>query len=335
VEPGEVSLAHHGVLFLDELPQFPVAILEHLRAPLAEKKVVIGRAYGSIEFQCNFALVAAMNPCTCGYYGEYMCSKCLKTIWKQNGKCEDHPSASTIHRCHCSSASVKSYLHRLSGPFLDRIDLKVRVFSLNPEQRFMTETAEQSEVIRERVRKARLRQLDRFKNINLSVNAQLDNMQRHIHLLQFPALAKREFDRIQGEKRLSYRAAVKVLQVARTIADLEGKEEMAIDHILQAMGFMGTTFNDAELRQEYEGDTIQEDAISDPKYIDYLKNRVLGEIARRRLSKNRCAQELDMSVMTFNKFLSGETNLSRKTLDKITGWLEFSSKRSFNRGKRK
>ena len=226
IEPGEISLAHHGVLFLDELPQFPRATLEHLRTPLSKKRVVIGRATGSVEFQCNFALVAAMNPCVCGYYGEYRCDQCSKTIWKQNGRCEEHPEANTTHKCKCTPTAVKSYLGRLSGPFLDRIDLKIRVFSLNPDQRFTPGYREKSITIGNRIKKARKRQNQRYKGLPFSVNAELGNMQKYFPLLKLSSRAKREFERIQGEKDLSTRGAVKVLQVGRTIADLEGKEEL-------------------------------------------------------------------------------------------------------------
>jgi magnesium chelatase family protein len=331
IEPGEVSLAHHGVLFLDELPQFPRDHLEHLRAPLAEKRIVIGRASGSIEFMCNFALVSAMNPCLCGYYGEYKCSICAKTVWKQNGECEDHPGEDTIHKCKCSKGLVDSYLRHLSGPFLDRIDLKVRVYSLNPEQRFTSNTGENSKTVKDRIKKTRERQAERFKGLPILVNAELDNMQKYFHLLKLPATDKYEFDRIQGERNLSMRGAVKVLQVARTIADLEGKPEMSIDHILQAMGFMGSTFNEHEIQMEIE--TTLREGITEvtPIFINHLKEKILAEIGRRRLSKNRCAKEMDLSILTFNKVLRGETNISQISITKINSWLNESSGKTFQK----
>lgn len=329
IEPGEVSLAHHGVLFLDELIQFSRNLLEQLRAPLAEKRIVIGRAIGSIEFMCNFALVAAMNPCICGYYGEYKCPVCSKTIWRQNGECEEHPDAETIHKCKCTKASVESYLRRLSGPFLDRIDLKVRVFSLNPEQRFSSEARESSKMVRERIKKARDRQSLRYKGLPFSVNAELENMYQYFPLLKLPASDRREFDRIQGEKNLSTRGAVKVLQIGRTIADLDGKEEMNIDHILQAMGFMGSSFNETEIQLEMETSLREGAAEGDPMFIAHLKDRILSEIGRRRLSKNRCAKEMGISILTFNKVLRGETNISSATLNKMTSWLSESADKTF------
>jgi magnesium chelatase family protein len=329
IEPGEVSLAHHGVLFLDELPQFSRSLLEQLRAPLSEKRIVIGRAIGSIEFMCNFALVAAMNPCICGYYGEYKCSVCSKTIWRQNGECEEHPDAETIHKCRCTKTLVDSYLRRLSGPFLDRIDLKLRVFSLNPEQRFGSQERESSSVVRERIKKARERQSLRYAALPISVNAELENMQQYFPLLKLRASDRREFDRIQGEKNISTRGAVKVLQVGRTIADLNGKEEMNIDDILQAMGFMGSSFNEIEIQMEMETSLREGGAESDPMFIAHLKDRILSEIGRRRLSKNRCAKEMGISILTFNKVLRGETNISSITLNKMTSWLNESAGKTF------
>lgn len=334
IEPGEVSLAHHGVLFLDELPYFPLQHLEDLRAPLAGKKIVIGRAEGAIEFPCNFALVAAMNPCQCGFYGEYECSECSKTIWKQNGECEEHPYAESVHKCKCTKSTVDSYLKRLSGPFLDRIDLKVRVYTLNPELRFSATQYESSKTVKERIKKARDLQTLRYKGLPFSVNAELKNMRRYFHLLELPAADRREFDKIQGEKKLSMRGAVKVLQVGRTIADLEGKKEMKIDHILQAMGFMGSSFNETEIQLEMNTELRQGGTEITPIFINHLKERILAEIGRRRLSKNRCAQEMEMTVPTFNKVLRGETNISSITINKITAWLDNSAGKTFRSGKR-
>ncbi|MCX6558685.1 MAG: ATP-binding protein [Candidatus Aminicenantes bacterium] len=331
IEPGEVSLAHNGVLFLDELPQFPIGYVDQLRAALAEKKIVIGRASGSIEFMCNFALVSAMNPCTCGYYGEYKCSICAKTIWRQNGECEDHPNANTIHKCKCSKGSVDSYLRRLSGPFLDRVDLKVRVYSLNPEQRFASNSGERSKLVRDRIKKARERQTERYKGLPIQVNAELEDTRKYFHLLKLPAADLHEFDKIQGEKNLSMRGAVKVLQVARTIADLEGKQEMSIDHILQALGFMGSTFNEHEIQVEFETTMREGTSEITPIYINHLKEKVLAEIGRRRLSKNRCAKEIDLSILTFNKVMRGETNISQISITKINSWLNESSGKSFSK----
>jgi len=333
IEPGEVSLAHQGVLFLDELPQFDRDLLEQLRAPLAEKKYVIGRAIGSIEYMCNFALVAAMNPCPCGLFGEYKCSICSRTILKQNGKCEEHPFAAARHRCKCSKATVDSYLRRLSGPFLDRIDLKVRVFTLDPDKRFSVNASESSQTVKERIRKARDRQTKRYKGLPFSVNAEIDNMAQYFHLLNLPAADKREFNNIQGKKDLSMRGAVKALQVGRTVADLDGKDEMSIDHILQAMGFMGTSFNETEIQMEMNMALDQEEMT--PALTSHLKDMILSEMGRRRLSKNRCAKEMDLAVTTFNKILHGETNISSATMNKITTWLNKSMGKTYQRSNRK
>ena len=154
-------------------------------------------------------------------------------------------------------------------------------------------------------------------------------MQQYFPLLKLRASDRREFDRIQGEKNLSTRGAVKVLQVARTIADLNGNEEMTIDHILQAMGFMGSSFNETEIQMEMETSLREGGAESDPMYIAHLKDRILSEIGRRRLSKNRCAKEMGISILTFNKVLRGETNISSLTLNKMTSWLNDSAGKTF------
>jgi hypothetical protein len=227
---------------------------------------------------------------------------------------------------------VNSYLRQLSGPFLDRIDLKVRVYSLNPEQRFNPTSHETSKTIRERIKKARDRQAVRYDGLPFSVNAELDNMQKYLHLLKLPSLDRKAFDNIQGEKNLSTRGAVKVLQVGRTIADLYGSDEMTIDHILQAMGFMGSSFNEMDIQLDIETTFLKDGGQNDPALIYKLKDKILTELSRRRLTKNRCAKEIGISVLTFYKILRGESNISQGTVLKITSWLNQSSGKTYRSG---
>ena len=334
IEPGEISLAHRGVLFLDELSQFSHRLVNSLRAPLQNRRVTIARAVGSVEFPCNFILVAAMNPCVCGYYGEYKCSVCGKTILRPDGICDDHPDADSIHKCHCTKGVVDRHLSSLDGPFLDRIPLKVRVHTLDPDLRFTGPRGETSKAIRARIVRARKMQEKRYRNTPMKLNANVENTNRYFGLFRLADSDKRQFERVQGEKGLTYRGAVKALQVGRTIADLEGSEVLTIDHLLQAIGFMGSLYGDEEVLLEVHAARDLHDLALDPQQMSQVVARVLAEMARRRLSKNRCAREMDVSVATFNKILRREHNLSRTSVSKLFTWLEKSHGKHIRRGYR-
>jgi magnesium chelatase family protein len=210
--PGEVSLAHHGVLFLDEMLEFNRHVLEVLRQPLEERSVTIARAARTAVFPARFMLVGAMNPCPCGYYGD------------------------TLRECRCTPQAIARYRDRLSGPLRDRLDLLVDVPGLPPDLLTADTRGEPSAVVRERVTAARARQRDRYLSSGIRTNAELT-----------PSLAARHcaLDRagtrlIQSSVSrlgLSARGYDRVRAVARTIADLEGAASIGADHLAEALQF--------------------------------------------------------------------------------------------------
>ena len=210
-KPGEISLAHNAVLFLDELPEFRSDVLEVLRQPLEDGQVTVSRVAGSVTFPSRFMLVCAMNPCKCGWYG--------------------HPSG----RCRCSEQEVRRYHARISGPLLDRIDLIVEVPALDYEELRRKSPAEPSAAIRERVNAARERQRERFSDRGMC-NARMQA--RELRRFCTPdaegdALMKAAFDTMN----LTARSYDRILRVARTIADLEGAEELGAAHIAEAIQY--------------------------------------------------------------------------------------------------
>ena len=210
--PGEVSLAHNGVLFLDELPEFSRMAMESLRQPLEDEQVTISRASGSLSYPCSFMLVAAMNPCPCGYFG--------------------HPT----RPCTCSPAASSRYLARVSGPLLDRFDLHVEVPPVEYEQLASHAKAECSADIRARVNAARAVQQERYRQTGIGVNAQLSPslLKRYCALSdEASALMKTAFDKLD----LSARAYDRILKVARTIADLDGSETLQPRHVAEAIQY--------------------------------------------------------------------------------------------------
>ncbi|TDA69699.1 MAG: ATP-binding protein [Clostridia bacterium] len=210
--PGEVSLASHGILFLDELPEFPRDVLEALRQPLEDRKVTVTRAAGAASFPAEFLLVAAMNPCPCGYLGD------------------------SVRGCNCTPRQIENYRAKISGPVLDRIDLQVEVPRVPYLELESDSLAESSAAVRERVVAARQRQAERLAPVGLHYNAQMQP--RHL----------RQFCTLEGEARkllqqaftglgLSLRARDRVLRVARTIADLAGEEQIRPVHVAEALQY--------------------------------------------------------------------------------------------------
>ena len=210
--PGEISLAHNGVLFLDELPEFSRDVMETLRQPLEDGRVTISRVAGSLTYPSVFTLVAAMNPCPCGFYG--------------------HPT----RKCSCSMAAVRNYLNRVSGPMLDRLDLHIEVPPVDYASLKSNAKEETSEQIRKRVNRAREIQNKRYEGTGITCNARLlpGMLNQYCKLTDdAEALLKASFDRLG----LSARAYDRILKVARTIADLEEKENVEVSHIAQAIQF--------------------------------------------------------------------------------------------------
>lgn len=215
LRPGEMSLAHNGVLFLDELPEFHRDVLEAMRQPLEDGEVTVSRAGGTLRLPARFQLICAMNPCRCGWRG--------------------HPSG----RCTCSDRDVERYVEKISGPLLDRIDLHVNVPSVEYEALRRKHTAEDSAAVRQRVETARKLQLARFRGGDISCNAQMPPaMLADTCSLDAAgdALMKSAFERMG----LTARSHDRVLRVARTIADLEGAERIEAPHLAEAIQYRNT-----------------------------------------------------------------------------------------------
>ena len=208
--PGEISLAHNGVLFLDELPEFTRSVTEVLRQPIEDGEITITRANGKIRFPSSFMLLCAMNPCKCGYRG--------------------HPT----HPCTCKDGDVKKYLARISGPLLDRIDIQVELPSLTKQEISGLDRGERSEAIRERVNKARAFSAKRFEDSGVFCNAKMTPAQIRDYCICEPDAEKLITDAYERIG-MSARGYDRILKVARTIADLAGSEKINASHMAEAI----------------------------------------------------------------------------------------------------
>ncbi len=213
--PGEITLSHRGVLFLDELPEFPHLVLEAIRQPLEDRVVTVSRAQGNVTFPASFMLVAAMNPCPCGYYGD------------------------SARPCTCSEAAIARYQRRISGPLLDRIDLFVHVPRVEQEKLLAEEAvAEPSAAVRLRVEQARAVQRQRFQGTAITCNAEMGPVEVREHCQRWLDEGARSLLSLAlGRLSLSARAFHRVLKVARTIADLSGSEAVAASHVAEALQY--------------------------------------------------------------------------------------------------
>ena len=211
--PGEISLAHNGVLFADELPEFSKATLELLRQPLEDRRITISRVNYTVEYPCSIMFVASMNPCPCGYYGD------------------------STHHCVCTQGQRERYKNKISGPLLDRIDIQCEIFPVPFNDISKTEQGEPSAKIRERVIAARQIQEKRYAGIkDVHCNAQMT--ERMIHQYAEPDEAGLNLLRDAMERlSLSARAYNRILKVARTIADLEASETVQMHHLAEAIGY--------------------------------------------------------------------------------------------------
>ncbi len=210
--PGEISLAHDGVLFLDELTEFNRNILESLREPLENREIIIDRLSGNYIYPCNFMLIASMNPCPCGYYGD---------IEKE---------------CKCTEQEKHRYLRKISGPLMDRIDIQIEVKRPKFEKIKSKGKEESSSSIRERVNKARNIQIERYKKYHIYSNSEVNSRM----IAEFCRLDSKGEELLQNaflKFKLSVRAYEKILKVARTIADLEGKEKIEFNHVAEAIQY--------------------------------------------------------------------------------------------------
>jgi magnesium chelatase family protein len=211
-KPGEISLAHNGVLFLDELPEFSRSAIEVLRQPLEEGAVTIARAAGTFTYPARFQLVASMNPCPCGYRGT------------RNADCR------------CDDAAVAKYVGKLSGPLLDRMDIQIEVARVPFDDMVRRDAAERSAVIRERVVAARYRQRARFEGTPVTCNAEIPpNAIRRWCVLDEPAL--RLLAHASARRQFSARALDRIARVARTIADIGNCEAIAPEHVAEAIQY--------------------------------------------------------------------------------------------------
>lgn len=211
--PGEISLAHNGILFLDEFPEFNRQVLEVMRQPLEDRHITISRAKYTVDYPAGFMLVASMNPCPCGYH--------------------NHPTK----RCICPPGAVQRYLNKISGPLLDRIDLQIEVTPVEFEDISSTVPAESSAVIRERVIRAREIQTIRYKNTpGVHCNAQMTTKLLHLYA-QPDAEGLERLKEAMTRFNMSARAYDRILRVARTIADLESSEQVKMHHIQEAIGY--------------------------------------------------------------------------------------------------
>jgi len=210
--PGEISLAHRGVLFLDEFPEFGTRVLEVMRQPMEDKQVTISRAQGSLTFPANFQLIAAMNPCPCGYYGD------------------------PVKECTCSNSMITRYQKRISGPMMDRIDIHIEVPRVDYEKLSDDRLGEPSADVQARVEAARERQLVRFSDDDLVSNAEMGpgEVRKYCRLDETcNALMRNAMRQLQ----LSARAYHRVLKLSRTIADLAGEDEISPAHLAEALQY--------------------------------------------------------------------------------------------------
>ena len=211
--PGEVSMAHNGVLFLDELPEFNKSTLEVLRQPLEDRKITISRAKYAVEYPCSFMFVASMNPCPCGYYGD------------------------PTHHCVCTPGQIQRYMNKISGPLLDRIDIHCEIQAVPFAQLSQMKPGEPSAAIRERVIHARKIQEERFKPFK-GIHSNAMMTERMLHEFAEPDASSLDTLRMAMERlKLSARAYSRILKVARTIADLAGSEKVESMHIAEAIGY--------------------------------------------------------------------------------------------------
>ena len=212
-QPGEISLAHNGVLFLDELPEFQRSVLEVMRQPLEDRVITISRAKNTVDYPASFMLIASMNPCPCGYH--------------------NHPD----RECFCAPNMIQKYLNKISGPLLDRIDIHIEVVPVKYDKLATTIKAESSSTIRERVVKARKIQEERFKNYNgIHSNAQMTSLMIR-RFCELDAESGKLLKMAMEYRGLSARAYDRILKVSRTIADLAGSESVSAEHISEAINY--------------------------------------------------------------------------------------------------
>jgi len=211
-KPGEISLAHFGILYFDELPEFNKNTLETLRGPLEDKEITISRVNASITYPCNFMFIASMNPCPCGYYGS-----------------KEKP-------CSCTPDQIKKYIGKISGPLLDRIDLHIEVSPVKFDNFDNSKNTTDSKTIKERVNSARKIQQERYKNIGIFSNSELTPKLIEKYCI-LDSESKKILNAAFSSLGLSARAYSRILKVARTIADLDNSENIKVHHLTEAIQY--------------------------------------------------------------------------------------------------
>ncbi|MEK6777983.1 MAG: YifB family Mg chelatase-like AAA ATPase [bacterium] len=211
-KPGEVSLAHHGILFLDEFPEFKKNVLEALRQPMEDGCVTISRAVGSLTYPARFMLAASMNPCPCGFFGDI------------------------YHPCRCSPVQIERYRSRISGPLMDRIDIQIEVPAVQYQELSGERDGEKSAVIRQRINLARKTQRERYQEKGISCSAEMNTQMIEEHC-RLNAESQELLKRAMSDLGFSARAYHKILKVARTIADLAGDEEIRLEHLAESLQY--------------------------------------------------------------------------------------------------
>lgn len=217
-KPGEISLAHKGVLFLDEIAEFPLHVLEYLRQPLEDRVITIGRAFATVAFPAHFTLVASMNPCPCGYFSD------------------------PDKECICTPHQISRYQKKISGPLLDRIDLYLEVPRVKYDELSALNDSEDSGIIKSRINKARQIQRSRFQNLSISSNSEL-GLKEIKKYCPLPLDAQKLLKEAICKLSLSARAYFRIIKVARTIADLEGSPDISCSHIAEALQYRKTEPN--------------------------------------------------------------------------------------------
>lgn len=241
IEPGLVSLAHNGILFIDEINLFPSSIIEQLRNCLNDKYHKIQRITGTLEYPCDFILVAAMNPCKCGYIGHYICSECKSIVFGQH--CTQHPRSNMVNKCTCKTNNIKQYSDKLSKPLLDRIDLKVVVTSYEIQEKYSYNYA--SSTIKKKIESARAIQQNRYKDNEYGMtNASIQDRSQFDKYNEILSTNVRSYYRnIEKKYDLTKRMEMKLLLVSRTIADLDQSDSILIQHMEEAVNVMGFDLN--------------------------------------------------------------------------------------------
>lgn len=240
IRPGEISLAHHGVLFFDEINLCSSSLIEHLRNTLNDRTHTVQRQYRTVEFPCAFIFCAAMNPCHCGWHLHWKCPSCATTLVSKSASCPDHPRQTTVSKCNCTRSQIDLYRKKLSKPLLDRIDLKVLVSAF--DMAAGDDHAYASVTVKRQIQEARQIQHERYKgHKHLDTNASIFDRAEFEKVTPAVPANVREFLAGIGKKLDSKRVQVKLLLVSRTLADLDGVSAIRVGDVRAAADLMGLT----------------------------------------------------------------------------------------------